>query len=200
MGAVRPWTELLDQWNSYLLNCPALADYVEPVSMESRWLGERPAGDDQIRRAEKRLGRTLPPSYHAFLSLTNGWRYVGEHTSFAGALRPVEHIDWFRVANAAWVDAYAHVDADDLDYLVYGPAQDTTHMRGKYLADALQVSDVARDGGGVILLNPEVCTDDGEWEAWHLANYYPGAVRHRSFRHLAEQLLADQRFTIVDPG
>ncbi|MER6977287.1 hypothetical protein [Streptomyces carpinensis] len=33
----------------------------------------------------------------------------------------------------------------------------------------------------VYLLNPCVVTSDGEWEAWYLAHWLPGAVRYRSF-------------------
>jgi hypothetical protein len=33
----------------------------------------------------------------------------------------------------------------------------------------------------VYLLNPCVVTEDGEWEAWYLAHWLPGAVRYRSF-------------------
>ncbi|MEU6252536.1 hypothetical protein [Streptomyces sp. NPDC047043] len=36
----------------------------------------------------------------------------------------------------------------------------------------------------VSLLNPCVITPDGEWEAWYLAHWLPGAVRYRSFRAL----------------
>jgi hypothetical protein len=40
------------------------------------------------------------------------------------------------------------------------------------------ISDVA---DGVLLLNPEVVSDDGEWEAWFFAAWLPGATRYRSF-------------------
>ncbi|WP_326765011.1 hypothetical protein OG978_10920 [Streptomyces sp. NBC_01591] len=34
--------------------------------------------------------------------------------------------------------------------------------------------------GDVHLLNPRVITPDGEWEAWYLAHWLPGAVRYRT--------------------
>jgi hypothetical protein len=36
----------------------------------------------------------------------------------------------------------------------------------------------------VLLLNPEVVTPDGEWEAWYYASWRPGASRYRSFAEL----------------
>jgi hypothetical protein len=39
---------------------------------------------------------------------------------------------------------------------------------------------------GEFLRNPHVKTSDGEWEAWFLAPWLPGASRHRSFWDLAK--------------
>ena len=35
--------------------------------------------------------------------------------------------------------------------------------------------------GFIYLLNPQVVTNDGEWEAWDFGNKYPGAKRYKSF-------------------
>lgn len=41
------------------------------------------------------------------------------------------------------------------------------------------ISDIGDDA--VYLLNPQVLTEDGEWEAWSFAAWLPGAVRFPSF-------------------
>jgi hypothetical protein len=40
----------------------------------------------------------------------------------------------------------------------------------------------------VYLLNPQVVSEDGEWDAWFFANWLPGATRYRSF---AEMILKE---------
>ena len=57
-------------------------------------------------------------------------------------------------------------------------------FRVEYLESALEVSE--EGDSAVYLLNPEVVTADGEWEAWFFANWLPGASRYRSFTELME--------------
>ncbi len=46
----------------------------------------------------------------------------------------------------------------------------------------LEISDVG--DSAIYLLNPQIVTADGEWQAWFFSNWNPGAVRHRSFQEL----------------
>ena len=48
----------------------------------------------------------------------------------------------------------------------------------------LEISD--ESDSAIYLLNPEVVTAEGEWEAWLFANWLPGASRYRSFAELME--------------
>lgn len=72
-------------------------------------------------------------------------------------------------------------------HLVYGDEQDPAAFRLAYLQAALQLGEVS--DGAVFLLNPEVQTSDGEWEAWIFANWFPGARRYPTFGHLMESVL-----------
>jgi hypothetical protein len=67
-------------------------------------------------------------------------------------------------------------------YFVYGLEQDSIHYRGEYVPDTLLAG---YWDDGVALLNPHVSTAEGEWEAWYLAPWLPGANRYRSFWDLA---------------
>src|SRR5262249_3381412 len=105
--------------------------------------------------------------------------------------------------NQDWIDAYVHPKNSgievvypvgqsppeprrltDEEYLVYGEEQDSGLFRTEYLESALEISDVG--DSAVLLLNPEVVDDTGEWEAWLFANWIPGARRYRSFRELMQ--------------
>ncbi|GGI22951.1 SMI1/KNR4 family protein [Pedobacter mendelii] len=52
---------------------------------KSKWLGNEPANEAQIKQAEERLGIQLPSDYKAFLLIANGFASPNEHVepSFA---------------------------------------------------------------------------------------------------------------------
>jgi len=182
------WRPFLETWSCELIEARAYPD-LPPEVVESGWLGFPPATDEQLTLLEARLGATLPPSYRDFLKISNGCRQTG--TSI-WRMWSTEDIDWFRVRNREWIDAYlspftsaelneALVLTDD-EYLVYGEAQDPVRYGITYLESALEISETG--DSAIYLLNPETVTPDGEWEAWLFANWLPGAQRHRSFAEL----------------
>ena len=168
-----------------------------PEVIQSGWLGYPGATEEQIVRAEARLKTTLPLSYREFLKVTNGWRQT---TPFIDKLWSTEDIEWFSVRHQAWIDSFVERYADDSvdridtllgeptildkDYLVYGDAQDCSKLRVEYLQTALEISD--KGDAAIYLLNPQVITEDGEWEAWFFGNWLPGADRYRSFREMMQ--------------
>ena len=198
------WESFLRRWNQELLGSTA-ADPTDlpPEVIESGWLGYPGATEEQITQAEARLGKTLPPSYRAFLKVTNGWRQT---TPLIDRLWSSEEIEWFSNRHQNWIDAfledykdrYPHVSATQLEsnahlgapsvpdeeYLVYGEAQDCSKLRVEYLHTALEISDVGESA--IYLLNPQVVTDDGEWEAWFFGDWLPGADRYPSFRAMMQ--------------
>jgi hypothetical protein len=54
----------------------------------------------------------------------------------------------------------------------------------KYLQQALEISD--RGDSSIYLLNPNIVTADGEWEAWFFGDWLPGADRYHSFIDLMQ--------------
>jgi cell wall assembly regulator SMI1 len=185
------WQEFLSQWNRELLaSADAYTQTLPPEVIASGWLGYPGANDKQIAQAERRLGVSLPPSYREFLKTTNWWRMTSPSID---KLWSVEEVEWFAVRHQGWIDAWIEgarqyggnlLPIADEEYFVYGEGQIEYLVRPEYLQTALEISD--RGDSAIYLLNPQVCTVDGEWEAWFFANWLAGAARYRSFWELME--------------
>ena len=179
------WRKLLTNWSKLLLNSNDLRQPPSPAALDSQWLGRSGASEEQIASAESRLGRKLPPSYRDFLKVTNGWVQVNPSIE---QLWSVEEIDWFAVRNQDWIDAWQIDDLEDSsdeEYFVYGTEQSVLTMRNQYLKTALEISPTG--DSAIVLLNPQIVTAEGEWEAWFFANWLPGACRYRSFGDLMRE-------------
>lgn len=79
------------------------------------------------------------------------------------------------------------------EYFVYGEEQDCVYLRREYLQTALEINSDSGDGD-IYLLNPQIITADGEWEAWHFGNKLPGAIRYRSFYEMMQQAVNQGAF------
>jgi len=103
-------------------------------------------------------------------------------------------VAWFREGYQRWIDTWLNgaggtwPSVSDDDYFVYGPEQDCCKFRIEYWRESLAIS--GWGDSAIYLLNPNVVTPEGEWEAWFFANWNPGAVRYRSFWDLMQSDLA----------
>jgi SMI1/KNR4 family protein SUKH-1 len=184
------WRDLMTQWNADLLQTPDVVKRLPEEVVASGWLGYPGATEGQLQRAEARLGIALPQSYREFLTVTNGWGPLGH---FHWNLWPVEQVEWFRVRNQDWIDAYQEPakgwdDTSEEAHRVYGPDQRDVDFRLAYLDAVLEVSDATRADSVILLLNPKVISPNGEWEAWDFGTWYPGAHRYRSFWEMMQAL------------
>jgi hypothetical protein len=178
------WVSFLRQWSEDMLASHLGKDLPDSVR-NLKWLGSDPATDTQITQAENRLKIALPPSYRAFLRISNGWL----RTTFAiERIWGTQEIDWFRKKHRDWISCYlapssfeAREETPDEEYFTYERAED---FRTRHLRETLQISEVG--DSAVLLLNPQVITKDGEWEAWFFANWLPGVWRYRSFLEMMQ--------------
>ena len=164
---VKEWREFLLKWQKEILQC---ADYIKDYDVFSVFpdLKNGPilveGNAEEIKILESTLGKALPTSYKNFLMASSGWIHITMFTQF---LSPKE-TNWFYETDREWVNTWNEAGGDyevsDDEYLVYGPQQDPIHIRGKYMKSCLKIS--TDQDGYVFLLNPEIVTDDGEWEAW----------------------------------
>lgn len=185
------WRELLTELSHVTLASNNTDAHTRAAAVDG-WLGFAPVDEAAIAAAEARLGVRLPPSYCAFLAVSDGWRDCGP---FISRLFSSAEMDWFAVRHQDWIDIWLDDDDEipvsDEEYGRYGEEQDSGAIRVEYLPTMLQVSDVG--DAAVILLNPRVIFPDGEWEAWFFANWIPGAYRYRSFWELVVDQLESAR-------
>ena len=192
------WESFLRQWSQELIESIQDEQNQLPLEVvESNWLGYPGATEEQINRAETRLEVRLPPSYREFLKVSNGWRQT---TPFINSLWSTEELEWFSLRHQTWIDnfiaeylarnyrnSFINGSEDrrvipsisDAEYLTYGEAQDCSKLRIEYLQTALEISQ--KGDSAIYLLNPQVITTEGEWEAWFFADWLPGADRYPSF-------------------
>jgi hypothetical protein len=192
------WEYFLKRWSRELLESMGEERSKLPTDViQSGWLGYPGATEEQIARTEARLETTLPPSYREFLKVTNGWRQT---TPFIDKLWSTEDIKWFSLTHQAWIDSFVERYTDDSvecldtflgepsicdqEYFIYGDTQDCSKLRLEYLQTTLEISE--KGDAAIYLLNPQVITADGEWEAWFFGDWLPGADRYKSFREMMQ--------------
>jgi hypothetical protein len=184
------WLPFLQQWSHEWIETEEGQRKLPPEVLASGWLGYPGATEEQLAAAEARLGMTFPPSYRAFLKVTNGWRLT---SPFIYKLWSTEEIEWFSVRNQFWIDAYTKPASgkspmplvSDEEYFFYGEdGAAGEDFKPEHLQGALEISDIG--DSAIYLLNPQVVTPEGEWEAWFFANWNPGATRYRSFWNLMQ--------------
>jgi hypothetical protein len=157
---------------------------------ETKWLGKSGATEAELAQLEERLQQKLPPSYRSFLAASNGFEPINY---FIYDLYSTSEVDWLVIKDPFIVELWEEnaMPADDLEladerYLRYDGSQMEGILRPGHMRQCLMISDWG--DAGFLALNPAV-QQEGEWEAWHFANWYPGAVRYRSFAELIESQL-----------
>ncbi|MEW5871229.1 MAG: SMI1/KNR4 family protein [Chloroflexota bacterium] len=188
------WQSLLKHWSQIVLSS-GLANAFPQDAQASGWIGYAGATNAEIQAAEARLQTKLPLSYREFLQTSNGWRMTGP---FTGRVWSVQEIEWLKVRRSNLVEDYLlgaslfgpPQPVPDQEYFIYGESQDSITARLEYLPACLEISDLDPGDGSLYLLNPRIITPDGEWEAWYLAPWLPGATRYPSFWELMQAELA----------
>lgn len=180
------WRPFLEQYSRDLVSDRQLKNQLPEEVIRSGWMGFEPATPQQVRDLEVRIGAKLPESYRQFLATSNGWRQSG---GFIYEILPCDKVEWLRVNNQEWIDAYIEPATGQAplsveEHCVYGDQQESSRFRVEFLQSCLMISDVG--DSAVYLLNPEIKTTSGEWEGWFFANWMAGAVRYPTFWELMQ--------------
>jgi len=181
------WSNLLAQWNRFILNYDWNVTF-PPELAKSQWLGRPGATITQISQLEERLKVSLPSSYKTFLMFTNGWqwRLTPEIYSLLSTDNVTTFSDRYPHWLAVWLENTSTEDEYITDEIYRNNPRDSVTFRARYLKNSLVISDVGDDA--ILLLNPNIIQPNGEWEAWLFANWLPGADRWPSFWDLMQSL------------
>jgi hypothetical protein len=145
------WRELLASWGLLLVR--DLAEYpdilarITPAERATGWFGTEPATDHEIAALEERLGLNLPPSYAEFLRTTNGF------SSPEVELLPADRVALFSQFDPEWFGIWMRGDPAG------GNDMFTTLPKTIVVA-------TMNDGDDLLLLNPTIIDERGEWAAW----------------------------------
>lgn len=161
------------------------------LELAARAAGEHPrrspATDDTVRLKEQELGVHLPSSYRTFLSVSDGWGWLGRPSTAPGALLSVLEVQPLAVADPELLGISSATFGCELEeHMTYGAHQDTAVFDNRLLARALAISSYTE--GGIVLLVPGVPAAEEGWEAWHMAHWLPGATRWQSFSEMLAEL------------
>jgi hypothetical protein len=183
------WESWLAQWNRELLERLDLTQYnafIEPDItsdvLAAGFLGYPGATEDQIAHLEARLGLPLPPSYRAFLAVSNGFRQPGV---IVPRLLTSTEVEWFHVRNQDTIDTWVTGLERSLREAPHILESEPDPFE-RYLSTALEISAYETVGTAIYLLNPKSIAPDGEWEALYFAHWVPGAERYPSFWELMQ--------------
>lgn len=161
----RTW---LERWSREALEAgDEIALDVTEQMRTTGWIGSPPASAQQVRDAETKLGRKLPPSLKDFYAVTNGWPVLSMGFD---ALRPVQELGWVRDLESELVAIWSSTEPDDETY-----AQEPDD--GSFL---LRRSLLLNTGTDHFLLDPARLTfgrlqNEPEWAAVGFTSWYPGA-------------------------
>ncbi len=180
------WRPFLEAWSRQAFASRQPLNDVPAEAVRSGWLGYPGATEEQLAQLEARLGARLPPSYRAFLSTTNGWwQPTGYDEQYQ--FWSTEQVEWMAVRNQEWIDGWlmgwhcsdpAPPHVPDDEYFVYGKDQTPAALREEYFSSLLEVSAEALTRS-IYVLNPQIVTAEGEWEAWYWD--HDEITRYRSF-------------------
>jgi hypothetical protein len=185
---VPQWRAFLQSWSDEIL--AAVRDArVRPAdshiagALERGTILREPASEARIDAVEKGLGVELPDSLKRFYRASDGMTLIAFDAA-SNDLWPVDRIRRFVEVEPEFVAAWEgeKMTAPDTVYFDYGPDQNSAAIRSDYLRSMWQLSPFV--DSAVLLLNPVVVGDRGEWEAWFLGVALPGARRFRSFEEM----------------
>lgn len=133
-----------------------------------------------------RLPLSLVEFYNVYSLLGGKFKSI-KNTDLLGFLYPNE-IQPLIEYDRALVDILMEnpTESDDIEYYKYGRAQDNIHSRTSYLSNALVVGQYGFSSNELILLYPDSCTLDGEFETAMLA--LASQCRTISFAEMMRQL------------
>ncbi|MEU9451656.1 SMI1/KNR4 family protein [Streptomyces sp. NPDC048277] len=178
-------TDTIEDWRSFLARwsrewADAQDQDVDAPTRDEEplrtgWLGFPAASEERLGALEERLGHRLPPSYRAFLAVSDGWRHAG---GFVWLLAGTDRVRWHE--DAAGLSEYFPGELDE------DPTPEDVLLAGMW-GRALQL-DVESDAV-YVLLDPGDVDEAGEWAVYTWASWHGDVpTRYGSFRTFMEAM------------
>lgn len=192
------WQNRIREWS--LKRIEALEEYEEEKLpqevIESVWFGYPGATEEQIREAETRLNVNFPLSYREFLKVSNGLRSLVEDEVYGINFYCTEEVTWLATYEQEIIDLFTQEDeipVSDEEYFVYGESHNPYTYRSEYFQNLLDVGGSIYTYNYYFSLNPQIVSDDGEWEAWWFETISPPYSVHRfpSFSKMMDAFFSD---------
>ena len=186
------WPELLAEISELITSDESFVEgnnsqLITDAQRQIKWLGKPGATEAELALLEERLQQKLPPSYRSFLAASNGF---GPIDYFIYDLYSTAEVDWLAIKDSFVVELWEKdtmptddPELEDERYLLYDGSQIAGILRPGHMRQCLMISNWG--DAGFLALNPAI-QHEGEWEAWHFANWNPGTVRYRSFAELMQ--------------
>jgi len=182
------WVSFLSCWENETISLLASSNNITDMEreiVESERQGYDAATVEQIREVEKNLRIALPKSYKDFLLASNGWRIPGfdDVDSF---LSDVDSVNYLSVIDHQYYNQLISlaISNNDRNMNGYDDAQDPAYFNTDHFKKSVLISDPRSIG--IVLINPNRKTPEGEFEIWHYSPRAPGAHRFVSFAHFMQ--------------
>jgi hypothetical protein len=184
------WQLLLAKINEQVLEDETFQaeDFITQAQRTAGWVGKPASTEAELEVLERRLLCKLPPSYRNFLATSNGF---GPISFFIYDLCSTDEVNWLVQEDPELIEIWEEDPAlfaddpnlNDDPYLCYDNLPPEGVIRPGHMRQCLMISHWG--DAGFLALNPAQ-QHEGEWEAWHFANWMPGAQRYRSFAELMQ--------------
>ena len=136
---------------------------------KNKWLGTKPASENEIKLTEKRLGIKFPTDFKLFLSITNGFSAPND---IEPPFEPIDKIDFLKNIDSFIIEAY---NVDGIENI------------GKQLEKSILVGGINQEQ--YFLLIPPNSTNE-KWKYWKFANWNPGEEEHKNLESYFMEVLS----------
>ena len=139
-----------------------------PEEKETKWLGNSPVSETEIKITEERLGLKFPVDFKCFLKISNGFSAPND---VEPTFEDISKIDFLKNVDKFIIEAYNIEET-------------------KYLSKELEKSILI---GGIneeqyfLLIPPNLIQEN--WKYWKFANWYPGEEEFNNLESYLQEVL-----------
>ena len=172
--------EILSGISEMILADDEIAETLPNDVLDSGWLGFPPCSEEDIVRAEDRLGVSFPKSLREFYLLTNGWRNMSRSVY---SILPIDKIDFLPNIDPELAEIIEQTSPDgsffkmmlEFNSDVEMPKDETQELVNETITRPLRSIVLSTEGDATTtLIDPESDVGNGEWNVGAWASWHPG--------------------------